>query len=120
MKKSILYGALAIFAISAMSVQNVQAQDNNKKATTTSVTSTKPAQKQDKPVFSTASQNDKEVAPKACETQKCPNAQKCDVKKAGSKSCVNATKDCKAESAVKPDPKKLDAKKKVGTERSEK
>ena len=67
MKKSILFGALAFFAISAMSVQNVQAQDNiKKKPTATTAT----AKKQDKPVVTT-DQEKKEAAPKACEGKKC-------------------------------------------------
>lgn len=46
MKKSILLGALAFFAIGAMSIQNVEAQEPVKKAATTEV-SKKPAVKAD-------------------------------------------------------------------------
>lgn len=105
MKKSIIFGALAFFAISAMSVQNVQAQDNTKKNTpTTSAAAQKPA----KPVVTT-NQESKPTASKACDAKKCADAQNCTAKKAESKSCCDAEKKAvkpEAKKAVKPEAKK--------------
>lgn len=113
MKKSILFGALAFFAISVMSVQNVQAQDNTKKkpAVTTAT-----AKEQDKPVV-TSNEQSKEATPKACEGKKCAEGHKCSAKKAEPKSCCEAEKKAKAEKAVKPEAKKADAKKAEKTEK---
>lgn len=120
MKKSFLFGTLAFFAISAMSVQNVQAQDNTKK---NAATTAAPTQKPEKPVLATDSQNC-EAAPKACEGKKCSGHQCgakkaepkscCDAsKKAEQKSCCDATKNDKAKILVKPESKSKEDDKKA-------
>ena len=90
MKKSILFGALAFFAVSAMSIQDVNAQNevkvNTKKAETVS-------EKQEKPAVSTVAQPVKKDD--CCADKKLSTDKK-------------ESKDCCADKKVAADKKKTD------------
>ena len=93
MKRSILFGALAFFAISAMSIQNVDAQNPVKKTTekqaVTTVKSSKDASSDNKTAKPQVSAESKEAKADCC---KAKEAKECDNK---GKDCCSAAKDGK-------------------------
>lgn len=115
MKKSILLGALAFFAVSAMSIQdaNAQTEVKVKKAETTAV-----SEKQDNPTTTTITQEPVKQKKADCcaekkEAKDCCAEKKVSVDKKESKECCSEKKDEKKASAVKPRAKKADEGKKV-------
>ena len=109
MKKTILMSALALFAISALSIQNVEAQDVKKNTTSTEQTAVKPQTADEKDVVKpdAATAADKNVVkPKVATSTKEVNKDK---------SCCTEKKEAKDEKAKKEccsgkDVKKVDGK----------
>ena len=111
MKKSILFGALAFFAISAMGIQDANAQNEVKvkKAETTAV-----SEEQGKPSTSTVSQVPVKQKKDDCCAEKKEAKDCCAEKKDACEKKVKAeSKDEKKASAVKPRGKKVGRDKKV-------
>ena len=105
MKKSIILGALAIFAISAMSIQKVEAQEPVKKQGVK--TEIKKAEKEVTPATTTAAA-EKDVKTKKAEAQPAASDDCC--AKKGTKDCKKLTtapaSGKKVGSATKPEVKK--------------
>lgn len=129
MKKSILFGALAIFAISALSIQNVNAQTPEKKADSKSVEQV--TEKSKTPAVTTVGQEPVQKKGDCCQGKKaCADKKKggdcCADKKVGTdeKSVKSEGKVIKAEGknnkhdAVKP--KEIKNKSAVKSEKGEK
>ena len=122
MKRTILMSALALFAISALSIQNVEAQDVKKKATSTQQTTVnaQTAAEKDvlKPTITTATKEVKKDKA-CCDEKKMVKDEKakkeCCADKDMKKAEAKKTTDGKADHEKRPAMKQNDTKKKAQT-----
>ena len=106
MKKSIIFGVLAMFAVSALSIQSVEAQNPVKNTTTTEKVTVKPQDK--KTVTVDKKTNESCADTKVAKDQKNVKSDCCEQSKVKSetKSCCSEKKVVKDEKNVKVDCKK--------------